>query len=96
MSIFFCTFAPDFKMRNYANFTTYRRIRPIDGEGTAVTGQAEDVLAAVQPGVGETGSAESADRAVDIGVYRSYPDDSGEDEHGEPAVTDLYHGSADA
>ncbi len=47
MSIFCCTFVADFKLRSYANITTYRGICAFDGARVAVAGPAADVLAAV-------------------------------------------------
>ena len=35
------------KVKEYEDFTTYRRIHPADGEGTEVAGQTADVLAAI-------------------------------------------------
>ena len=85
-----------FNLYKYADFTTYRRILPFDGSRFAYSGQATDVLAAVQQGVGEAGLAEFADRAADFCVYRCNPDDTSEDQHRKPAFADLYHGSAHA
>ena len=92
----FLYFCRQNKLRKYANFTTHRRIHAVDGKGFKASGQAADVLAAVQQGVGEAGFAEFADRTADFGFYRCNSNDPGEDEHGKSAVANVYHGSADA